>query len=215
MQTIYCIPGLGADEGVFQYLNLSFVKPVFLKWIEPLKNESLHHYAMRFKEKYIHDEKPLIFGLSLGGMIAVEIANAIPSSTTIIISSVKTKNEIPFHWKIFRYFPVYKILPEWPVKNQNITRNFFLGAKKNFTKKYVKRVAKHADVHFYRWATGAIVNWQNEIVPSNVIHLHGTNDKLLPYKFVQADITINNGGHLMIMENAQEISQILRNIICG
>ena len=37
MKTLYCITGLGADENVFQYLDLSFVKPVFIDWISPLK----------------------------------------------------------------------------------------------------------------------------------------------------------------------------------
>ena len=102
MKTIYCIPGLGADEKCFQYLDLSFVQPVFINWIQPFKNETLHDYAMRIKQQFIHDENPVIFGLSLGGMIAVEIAKAIPSAKVIIISSAKTKNEIPFYWKIFQ-----------------------------------------------------------------------------------------------------------------
>lgn len=215
MQTIYCISGLGADEGIFQYLDLSFVKPVFIKWIEPLSNETLDNYANRLKKKFIHEANPLIFGLSLGGMVAVEIAKSIPSSKTIIISSAKTKNEIPFQWKFFRYFPLYKILPEWSVKQHSPMRNYFLGAKRPITKNYLTRVANYADVCFYRWAIGAIVNWQNTTVPSNITHIHGTNDKLLPYRFVAPDITVNNGGHLMIIENAEEISVLIKNIIAA
>ena len=213
MQNIYCIPGLGADDGVFQYLDLSFVQPVFLRWIEPLKNETLHAYAMRMKEKYIHEENPLIFGLSLGGMIATEIAKAIPSAKTIIISSAKSKSEIPFYWKAFRYLPLHKTLPDWSIRQHTFMREFLLGAKKRKTINYVKDVAQHADADFYRWAVDAILNWDNKIIPSNVVHLHGTNDKLLPYKFISADITVNNGGHLMIIENASEISVLIKNII--
>lgn len=213
MQTIYCISGLGADEGVFQYLDFSFVKPVFIKWIKPLQNESLANYAMRLKQQFIHEENPIILGLSLGGMLAVEISKLIPSAKTIIISSAKTKNEIPFHLKTFRYLPLYKILPDWSVRQHSLLREYFLGVKKTRTKNYVKQVAKHADGNFYRWAVGAILNWQNETIPSNVIHLHGTNDKLLPYKFVKTDITVDNGGHLMIIENAEEISFKLKQLI--
>jgi pimeloyl-ACP methyl ester carboxylesterase len=213
MQTIYCISGLGADDGVFQYLDLSFVKPVFLKWLEPLKNETLHAYAMRMKEKYIHEENPLIFGLSLGGMIAVEIAKSIPLSKTIIISSAKTKKEIPFYLKTFRYIPLYKTLPDWSIRQRSLMREFFLGAKIKEAKNYVKKVAQHADADFYRWAIGAILNWENETIPSNVVHIHGSNDKLLPYKFIKADITVNNGGHLMIIENADKVSELIKSII--
>jgi len=213
MQTIYCISGLGADDGVFQYLDLSFAKPVFIKWIRPFQNETMGAYALRLKYQFIHKANPLILGLSLGGMIAVELAKAIPSSKVIIISSAKTIHEIPFYWKIFRYFPLYKILPAWLVKQQSPIRNYFLGAKKQVTKNYVNRAAKHADVNFYRWAIGAIVNWQNQTVPSNIIHIHGTKDKLLPYKFIKAHLKVKNGGHLIIIENAGEISSLIKNII--
>jgi hypothetical protein len=47
-----------------------------------------------------------------------------------------------------------------------------------------------------------------------VIHIHGTKDNLLPLKYVDADITVENGGHLMIVENAVEISACLKQIIC-
>ena len=213
MQNLYCISGMGADEDVFKYLDLSFVKPVFLKWVDPQLNETLPQYAHRLREKFIHDDAPTILGLSLGGMMAVEIAKTSPSAKAIIISSAKTKNEIPFHWKFFRYLPLYKILPAWSVKKQSFLRNYFLGAKYIPQKKYLEHVAKNADINFYRWGIGAILNWQNEIIPSNVTHIHGTHDKLLPYHFVKADFTINNGGHLMVIENAREVSSKLKEII--
>ncbi|HEX5153654.1 MAG TPA: alpha/beta hydrolase [Parafilimonas sp.] len=213
MQTLYCISGMGADEEVFKHLDLSFVNPVFIKWIKPQANETLPQYAHRLRERFIHDEAPIILGLSLGGMMAVEIAKTNPSAKVIIISSAKTKYELPVHWKFFRYLPLYKILPEWTVKKQSFLRNYFLGAKYTPQKKYLEHVARNADIHFYRWGIGAILNWQNEIIPSNVTHIHGTNDKLLPYQFVKADFTINNGGHLMVINNAREVSSRIKEII--
>ena len=213
MKTLYCITGLGADEKVFKYLDLSFVNPVFIDWLTPLSNETLQSYATRIKEKYIHESNPLIFGLSLGGMIAVEIAKSIPSAKVIIISSAKTKNEIPFYWKAFKYLPVYKVLPEWLLKQNMAIRSYFLGAKKQAAKNYVKHVAEHGDLKFYRWAVGGILTWQNKTVPSNIIHIHGTKDKLLPHKLLKADILVNSGGHLMIMENAEEISKLIKELL--
>ncbi|MEP6597337.1 MAG: alpha/beta hydrolase [Ginsengibacter sp.] len=214
MQTIYCIPGLGANEKVFQFLDLSFAKPVFIKWIPPLKNETLAEYAMRIKEQFIHDKNPIILGLSLGGMLAVEIAKTITSAKVILISSSKTKNEIPFYWKMFRHAPVYKILPGWIIKKGSLIQLYFLGAHLPSTKKYLSVVLNEMDLPFYRWAVHALVNWKNEVIPSNVIHIHGTKDNLLPYRYVNADITLENGGHLMILENAEEVSACLKQILC-
>ena len=213
MQTAYCISGLGADEGVFQYLDLSFVKPVFIKWINPLQDETLGSYALRLKQQFIHDENPVIIGLSLGGMIAVEIAKSIPSAKIVIISSAKTADEIPFYWKMFQYIPVYKILPHWSLKKSLGIQLYFLGGHSDLTKEYVKEAITNADTEFYKWAVGAILTWQNKIIPSNITHIHGINDRILPYKFVKSNISVNNGGHLMIIENADEVSSLIKNII--
>lgn len=213
MQTIYCISGLGADKGVFQFLDLSYVNPVFIEWFNPGKNETLQHYAKRLQQQYITEEKPVIVGLSLGGMVATEIAKLLPGATAIIVSSAKTKNEIPFYLKTFRYLPLHKALPGWMIRQHTPVREYFLGAKNKDCISYVKYVAQHADGNFYRWAVGAILHWENTTIPSNVIHLHGTNDKLLPYRFVHPDFTIVNGGHLMIIENAVEVSKTIKKII--
>lgn len=213
MQTIYCISGLGADEGVFQYLDLSFVNPVFIQWIKPEKDETMKHYALRLKQHYIHEEDPVILGLSLGGMMATEIAKMFPNARVIIISSAKTKKEIPFYFKTFRYLPLYKTLPDWYMRQHSALRVFFLGTKNERSLNYIKHAAKHADGYFYRWAIGAILNWENETVPMNVIHVHGTNDNLLPYRYVQSDITVNNGGHLMIIDEAVEVSALIKGIL--
>jgi len=214
MQTIYCITGLGADEGVFQKLDLSFAKPVYLKWIQPLPDESLSSYSIRLQQQFIHESNPIILGLSLGGMIATEIAKANPSIKTIIVSSAKTVNEIPFYWKVFQYVPVYKILPHWSIKKSVNIQYYFLGASSASTRKYVDEALEKADRNFYRWAVGAIINWQNKTVPSNITHIHGLSDRILPSKFVKADININDGGHLMIMDKANEISALIKQLCC-
>ena len=127
-------------------------------------------------------------------------------------SSAKTTDEIPYYWKVFQYVPVYKFLPAWIIKKPVHMRNYFLGATSHMTKDYVRHVTLNADEDFYKWAIGAIVSWENKTVPENIVHIHGINDKLLPYKFVKPDISIANGGHLMIMENATEISDLLKQV---
>ncbi len=213
MQTLYCISGLGADETVFSNLDLSFANPVFIKWIKPLPEENLSDYALRLKQKYIHEKEPLLLGLSLGGMIAVEIAKTIPGAKVIIISSAKTKDEIPFYWKMLRYMPVHKLLSSTLIQQTTGIQQFFLGANSCRNKVYTKNAIRKADLSFYKWAIGAIVSWNNKTVPSNITHIHGTGDKLLPYKFVDATVSVAEGGHLMIIENAKEISCLLKKYV--
>ena len=169
---------------------------------------------MRIKEQFIHEPNPIILGLSLGGMLAVEIAKANPTAKVIVISSAKTKKEIPLFLRMFRYAPVYKILPVRLVRRSSHIQQYFLGVTSDTTKKYLKNVLQQMDIEFYRWSVHALLTWDNVIMPSNVVHIHGTSDHLRPYNNVTADIAIENGGHLMIVENAEDISLHLKNILC-
>ena len=203
---------MGADERVFQYLDLSFARPVFISWINPLPGEALEAYASRLKEKFIGEEDPMIIGLSFGGMLATEIAKQLPKANVIIISSAKTRKELPFYWKILRHIPVYKVLTYSLIKQTLAVQEYFLGAGSELSRQYEKTVVDKANMHFYKWAIGAIVSWKNKIIPSNVFHVHGSNDRLLPMRFIKPNFVINNGGHLMIIENAAEVSAVLKQI---
>ena len=88
MKNIYFFSGLGADERVFQYVDLSFCNPVFIKWNMPMKDECIENYALRLTEQII-EENPILVGVSFGGMIAVEVAKLIETEKVILISSAK------------------------------------------------------------------------------------------------------------------------------
>jgi hypothetical protein len=47
MQKVYFISGLGADERIFQYLNLEGIEPVFIQWLEPFSKEKIFICQMR------------------------------------------------------------------------------------------------------------------------------------------------------------------------
>jgi len=60
-----------------------------------------------------------------------------------------------------------------------------------------------------KWAANEILNWKNETRPSNLFHIHGTKDRIFPYKNTNADIKIPGGTHLMVHNRSEEISKIL------
>ena len=209
---VYFLSGLGADKTVFQFLNLDYCKPIFIDWIPPQKSESLPQYALRLKNEFIPDDAFLI-GLSFGGMLAAEIAKQYPQIKTILISSSKTKNEIPGFYKIAKYLPLHHSFPGGGHKWLMMRMEKLFGLKNADSIKIYKELIKSSDPVFNRWAIDAIVNWSNTELPPNTIHIHGTHDHVLPYKNVKCNFTIKKGGHLMIMEQADIISQMLKDII--
>lgn len=209
MQEVYFISGLGANEHAFMNLQLPGVKQIHLNWFEPAPNDTMETYAKRMSEK-ITTKDPIIIGLSLGGMMAIEIAKLIPVKKIILISSAKTVKEIPWYFKIGRFIPAHKLIPVSWIAGSYGPVVWLLGA---ITDEQLDRLKKVIDISLFRrfdkWAMDAVVKWKNEIIPPNVIHIHGAKDKMLPYRFVTADYTIEKGTHLMVLTEAKKISAVL------
>lgn len=212
MLNVYYISGLGADETVFQFLHLPGVETHFLHWLEPLSNESLEHYAIRMKEKYI-GEDAIVIGMSFGGMLATEIAKKFPGMLSILISSVKTKKEFPSIFYLGKYIPLQNWVPAGLQRWAMHRLAFLFGVKTKETKKIYHTIISHSDVKFNAWAIDAMLGWENATAPANCISIHGTADMILPFKKVQADYVIYKGAHLMIINQAAEISSLITKII--
>jgi pimeloyl-ACP methyl ester carboxylesterase len=209
---VYFISGLGADSRAFNFLDLSFCEPVFINWLTPELNESLASYARRLFT-CINDEHATIVGLSFGGMLATEIAKHHPNTNVILIASCKTYKEIPGYLRFWRRFPVYKYFSEKSMKRSGKLILNILGSKGEQQQKLQREIIKSSNPTFTKWAMGAIINWKNETVPSNIIHIHGKADKLLPFRYVKADYCIDKGEHVMVMDKAEELSALLKQII--
>jgi len=212
MQKVYFISGLGADKRAFSFLHLRFCEPIFVDWISPFHNETMESYAKRLRAT-IEETSPIVVGLSFGGMLVSEMALQDPHLKGILISSNKTATEFPFWLRLGKYLPVYQWIPDSMYSISNISLFWFLGAKGKEQKKVSKQIIKDTDVKFTKWAIYAIMHWKNTIVPTNVVHIHGTADKLLPIMFVKPEYIIQNGEHLMIMDEALAVSSLLKKLI--
>lgn len=212
MQKVYFISGLGADYRSFRFLDLSLFDAHFIRWITPSPDDTLGSYAEKLFAS-VADENAIIVGLSLGGMLAVEIAKKHPGTKVIVIASAKTRFEIPGYLKFWRHFPVYNLHSQ---KTKKVTGRFvlsILGAKGPEPKKVQQQIMRDSDPLFTRWAIHAVLHWDNTVIPKNVIHIHGTADKVLPHYFVKDHHTIKNGEHVMIMDKAEEISALLKKLV--
>jgi pimeloyl-ACP methyl ester carboxylesterase len=214
MQTVYFISGLGANNRTFSLLDLSFCNPVFINWIAPLSKETLPQYAARLMEA-IPDEKPVIVGLSFGGMLATEMGKLNPAAKIILISSNKTSLEFPPYLRTGIYLPLYRWMPGNVQKNSKKLFGWIIGAKGKQSTELLVSIQQEINPKLTNAFIDMILRWKNEKIPSNIIHIHGTADRLLTYGRVKADYTVKGGTHLMVMNNAEEISLILKNIIQG
>ena len=55
----------------------------------------------------------------------------------------------------------------------------------------------------------SILYWKNTVFTSEVIHIHGSQDKVIPIKKIQKPAVIVGGGHFMVYNMANEVGVII------
>lgn len=210
MRNIYLLSGLGADKSAFNFIDLSGFNANHIEWINPVENEQIENYAKRLS-KQIQTDNPIVIGVSFGGIMAVEIAKQIKTEKIILISSVKTKHEIPLYFRFVGYLKIHRIIPIKFFKQVNRLTYWFFGAKTKNEKELLMTIIKRTDTNFLRWAIDKIVNWKNTTRFANLVHIHGTDDKILPLR--AANYKVYNGGHLMVVNKGAELTALIRKIL--
>ena len=206
--TIYIISGLGADKRMFQNFSFEGFEVVHIDWILPLDNETLQNYALRISEN-ISDENSILIGLSFGGILSVEISKIKKFKKVFLLSSAKTKPEIPFYCRVLGKLNLLKIIPISFLKNVNFLTYLVFGAKTNFEKNLLKDIIRNTDKHFLKWSLHQIINWENIVFSENIIHIHGNKDVILPHKYLKYNYLIENGTHFMTLNQSEKIEQII------
>ena len=208
---LYFISGLGADERMFQKLTLpEEFKINHVKWPELSDDETLQTYCIKISKTIDTSQEFIFIGLSFGGIIATEISKFLQPKLTIIISSIATRNELPFYYKIFGVLRLNKLVPVYLFNKVYPFTYWYFGVTQQKDKLLLKEIIHDTSPKFLNWAINEILNWQNNVRPDNLYHLHGTNDRLFPFKFTKADIGLKNCGHLMVHINANSISDLIK-----
>ncbi len=209
---IYCISGLGADERVFENLDLNGHELRHIPWLRPNSKENIVDYAKRMRESIISPD-PIILGVSFGGMIGIEIAKQIDIKKLVVVSSIKNAKELPSWMRVAGQMQLNKFLP---IRSYKFTRkidNDRLGVTTKEEAMMVQAYRNAADPIYLTWAVNEVLNWKNNWQPQNIIHIHGDKDKIFPIRKVSADHVIKDGTHLMVYNRAREISNILHQVL--
>lgn len=211
---VYFMPGLAANTKIFEYMKLpeDRFQIHLLEWIMPTKEESIASYAMRMTLKIEHND-PVLIGVSFGGVIVQEMAKQISYRKLIIISSVKSKDELPRKMRIAKITKAYKLLPTQFVSNFEAFANYAFGdtIKKriNLYKKYLSV----SDKKYLDWAIHNMVCWEQEKVIPNIIHIHGDKDPVFPIKNISNSIVVKGGTHVMIINKYKWFNENLPKLI--
>jgi pimeloyl-ACP methyl ester carboxylesterase len=207
---IYGISGLGADHRVFSILNNFLKIPVtYVPWIAPCPNESLEEYSKRLAQQVEPVEDMVLIGVSLGGMVAVEISKFLKFKSVIIISSAGEAKELPKSLVVLGISQVFKWIPTAMIVPPAFVSEWFFGLSNDKYKPLLNEIISDTDKAFAKWAINQIPKWQNNTLPQNLIRIHGENDRVLPMKSGLDYKIIKKAGHFAVVENAEEIAALI------
>ncbi len=205
--TYYLIGGLGADKRVFDLISIN-ADTVFLKWLGPFKQESLVSYVNRLSAQIDTKQPYGIIGVSFGGIVAVELAKILKPKYTVLISSVSKSSQLPKAYLALGKLGLLNLIPNGLIKPPQVLLNFMFGAK---NKLLLTRIIDDTDPTFIRWALQRIIKWESDFELDHCIRIHGTSDRLIPLQG-EAKV-IEGGGHFMIVDMADKISELINEMI--
>jgi len=210
---IILIPGLGYDCRIFENLELSDFDTECLNWIEPKPNEKINEYSQRiFNQIDNADKKTILIGHSLGGIVAQEIASVNRIDLIILISSIKSRREMPRSIRMVKPFYLYKLF----TKKSSINTVKFWGKKHGFVTKKEKELFKSMvgkqTNRYLQWALRELSLWQEPKIPNStkIMQIHGTNDKTFPIKLIDnPDVVVENGSHIFVYKQAKKATELI------
>lgn len=211
---VYFMPGLAASSLIFEKIELpeDTFEIHLLDWELPLDNETLIAYAERMA-KLVTYPNPVLIGVSFGGVLVQEMAQFLKVRKLIIISSVKTNEEVPARMKFAKSTKAYKLVPTSWLQNVEVIAKFsFVKAIEKRLKLYEKYLSMRQKVYL-DWAIEQMLLWDRTVPDKNVIHIHGTMDEVFPPKNIKNYIPVEGGTHIMILSKSKWLNENLPKII--
>ena len=211
---VYCMPGMAASPAIFEYIKLpkeSF-ELHFLEWSVPVNGISFVDYAKNMCSKIQH-ENVVLLGVSLGGLLVQEMSKYIEVRKVVIVSSVKTRYELPKRMIFARYTSVHKLLPTGLVNNVELLAKYAFGESVTKRLSLYEKYLSVRDKSYIDWSIHELVNWKQEVPCEKLVHIHGEKDPVFPIENCGNCIHVPNGTHTMIIHRAKWFNENLPTII--
>lgn len=198
------------DASAMDEIRLPGYACTWITYLPPLPKDSLSDYATRLLPQVRH-ARPVIIGISFGGMIAVEISRLIHTQQLILISTLHRRAGLPMVYR----FVLQALTPCMPwLRSARWSRPmlfWFFSAHTERQRSVLERSLALIDNDLMCWALKCISAWRNTYMPPYTFTIHGTHDRVFPCS--GADFCIQKGGHLMLLDRTSELLPLLIRIL--
>ncbi len=213
---VYFMPGLAASPAIFERIKLpeDQFEMILLEWQIPNENEALSSYARRIAEK-VTLPRPVLVGVSFGGILVQEMAQFVDARKIIIISSVRCNEQFPRRMKVTKMLRAYKLIPTDVVgKIERLAKLSQSQLVRERMKLYEKFLSVRDD-RYFQWAIKNVILWDRTKIDPKVVHIHGDADEVFPIKYIKDCHVVKGGTHIMILNKFRWLNEHLPKIIRG
>ncbi|HLT33293.1 MAG TPA: hypothetical protein VKZ98_05840 [Aquaticitalea sp.] len=211
---VYMMPGMAAEPTIFNRIRLpeDQFQMHWLEWMIPQNDESLESYAKRMISKIEH-ENIVLLGVSFGGVLVQEMSKYMKLRKLIVVSSVKSRHELPKRMKIAKFMKAYNYIPTQLLSNLDVLKKYA------FNDTIAKRIDLYKtylavnDKRYLDWALKQMICWDQEAPILNAIYIHGDKDAVFTHSCGGNCIVIKGGTHIMIIFKSQWFNENLPKLI--
>ncbi|MBM3334475.1 alpha/beta hydrolase [Candidatus Sumerlaeota bacterium] len=215
--TVVMVSGLGGDGRLFEPQR-SLPWPILaVDWIEPLPRESLAAYAQRLAQRVKVAPPFFLGGVSMGGMIALEMSRWLHPEAVFLIASGRSRRAIAPLWRLLARAVGLVPLSFAPAAAALVRAFSPAGGELNSEqRKFCWQMANATPPSFVRWGCGAAATWEGIDLPRvPVHHIHGDCDRIMPVSRVNPDRVVHGGGHMINLTHADQVNAYLTDRIAA
>ena len=214
--TVYLIPGQGGDQRLFTHLKIADEFEVrHILYDRPEKGLSMAQYARHLTSQIDTTGRFVIVGVSLGGMLATEMSELVPAEKVILISSAKSRRELPLQYKFQQRVPIHRLVPPKLALFGAKVLQPIVEPDRQSQKDIFKAMLADKDPVFLDRTIEMIMSWDRLEAPDNIIHIHGSKDRTIPLRNVDYDYCLEGGSHMMTLTQADRVSEVLNRVLAN
>lgn len=211
--TLVLFPGLGVDERLYGPQQNLPVRLDVPRWIEPESmDETLSHYSQRMAAAIPPRPNLYIGGVSLGAMVALEVARHVRATAALLIGGCHSHRQIsPLFRSVLRlasWMPRGWVHPSLAVAP--LAFKLFERLPSDQSRLMTTMLRSHSPTQL-QWSAGAILGWSFDPRDTDppVYAVHGEDDEVIPLKNVRPDQVVPGGRHLISLSHPDQVNGFL------
>lgn len=206
--TIYLLPGVGCDHRLYDRLELPAGHQVVkLDWPAFEDDDTLARIAERLLPRVSPDGPHVLVGVSMGGMVAQELALLTKPVKVVLISSWTGPEEWPPFVKVSAKLGLYRTIRDWSMRAVWPLKRL-VDRRESSVDELLWDMACQQTARQLRNGTGAILRWKGSRWKGPVVRIHGDKDIVTPLRF-PVDHLVKGGQHVMVLTRPREVSRLL------